>query len=345
MGSVELELSDILTRTNQEYVSDESLVILAHPRNIDLMISTVANLKGARRDITLSAHVQTEEDRTDVRKAFGRYWHRFNRIVWNDVSAVGNRTAVRFDNLEGGKKLYAKRAVFLDSDLDNRSIFFGRRGGESKPRRHYIPAHEWISRLFMAMDFWKEQGYIFYGVMDNAQWVDYISHPFGKRWSTTASNLSGVWPVDLHALRLYDPEYNPWERGRRAEMHYADDIAATHELVDRSIYIRLNYLSWDGDRGCYYSPTYKYIRDAFACRLLTDTNRMMMSQRKRWQRRPGGGQLVELRIAAEGIMVDLDTPQLATTIDEIFVNLVEENPLILTTAGVTDANTNLQGHP
>jgi len=324
---IELELSEILANPNQEYLSDGSLVILVHPRDRELMTRTIVYLKGTRREITLSAHYQTEDQKIEIRKAFGRYWYRFKRVIWNNVSPAGHRTAVRFHNLEAAKILFSTWVIFLDSDLDNRSVFFGRKNSPKK--RHFIAAHEWISRLMSAMIHHKWKGRIFFGVLDSHKWLDYIKLPYGKRMADTPSNLSGVWPIWLDALRTYNPEYNPWERGMKADMHYADDIVASHELSERGIYLRLNYLSWDGNRDCYYNPHQKYVRDALACLLLTSPNRMMISQQKRWKTGPGGGQLVDLRMAAEGVTLDVNDPNPAKTIDGHFNRIAEEHPHII----------------
>lgn len=333
MGPMEFELSDVLNNPGKYYNRLEgSLVILAHPRDLELMVRAVKRLVDTPYMLSLSAHYKTKRDRKRIREAFKDYWHLFTLVLWNKLSQRGHRSDVRYHNLEGIRIILRTWVIFIDSDLHTKTYFYGDHNGERDV--YLLTTTEWLDKLFERMHQFRDK--IFFGVKDNANWINWDWHPYGKPESLETSNLSGVWPIWLDNLQDYDPTYNPWFNAAAVKLCYFEDIAASFELWEREIFIRLNDLSWDGDRGGYDSNGFQRLRDAYTCKGLTSVRWMYISQKKDWAR---NGRFYNLKIATKDDVVDFSNKRIAKTVDELLARRIKENPRILKFKGGMHAKT------
>jgi len=299
------------------------------------MVKAIEQLKDTPYPLSLSPHYKTKEDKKSIREAFKDYWHLFTIILWNNRSRRGSRSDVRLHSLEGMRIILRTWAIFIDSDLNTKTYFYGDHDGERSV--HQLTATMWLDKLFERMHQFRDT--IFFGVKNDHNWINWEKHEYGKQESFFASNLSGVWPIWLDNLQDYDPMYNPWSTASAAGLHYFEDIAASYELYKRRIYIRFNDLSWDGDRGGYYNNSFQRFRDAGVVLLITGKGWVYGSQKKDWSK---DGRFSNLKTALKDEAVDLnDTLNLAKTVDELIAKKVKENRKVLEFKGGLHADADI----
>lgn len=239
----EMYLDDLVDPIDEEGVHLRTCVVNGEdgPYAKTKTIATVLKNEPYEGTISLGAHVRNEEDMIVIIRSYAPYLDRIHSIVWDIKSRRGIRSDVRFNGFPAMRRLYSKRAIELDDDLECQMIFDENMPGNRKTVR---TGKEAIKNLFDGLDKACEQRKWLYSTREGSAWFkkDY-------EWPKESLIRSGCFCYDFELMDEKEGVgYNPFLGVYLIVMKTNEDMVMSEKELIKGNLLLHGHTSWIGDR-------------------------------------------------------------------------------------------------